>query len=1149
MSAIRLDAPSRSIRLQIVELESRITPVFTAGSTAVGQIGELINSGHAIAADFNGDGAPDLAAAMYGLGKSLPTGGIRVYLNDGSGNFPTSTLVNTGGTGTSFLQAADMNGDGNLDLIASNGNSGGQGSVAVLLGNGAGNFTPALGSPVDAGGRQSSGVAVADFNGDGKPDVAVANIGYAAMGQFPTGNNITVLANNGNGELFPIQTFPGDLAIPTAVVADDFNGDGIADMAATLASATGYGQSNGILRVFLGNGGGGFSQLNLDTNGLLPVAVTTGDLNGDGNTDLLVTNTGLDVDENGGVPGDATAPPYQGNVQVFLGTGNGSFTTGTQVMQQTLPFTAIAGLLDGDGKQDIVSIDHNHSNGLVQGKLHVVLGNGSGQSFTPAPDSPFNADMIGPQSLALADFNQDGPQDVIVVGLLGTARLFLNQTTVGEAPQITSSAPPFGIVGREYSFPITATGNPDPTLGVEGLPPGLSFDPLSGRITGTPSEAGESTLVVSAVNGGGTDVKEYQLSIFPADQSPGTLQFAQDSFAVDEDSGTVTLTIDRVDGSAGEVTVDFTTVDGTAVANEDYIPRSNNIEFAPGEVSRPLVITILDDDQIEGVEETFTVTLSNPTGNAALGAPLVATITIRDNEVSRVVFQEGFAEYAGTQDAHLFEADPANNFNDPTLRLDQATNENYHSVTRFDGIIGSELGQIPANATILSASLVLEVSNSSPEPVNLHMLGVDFNEATVTWESIGDGLQEGTNVGPAIATIPMTSLGRVEVDVTTSLQAWVDGTQANQGWGFTPSGGNSVEWFSSEALDQNNRPLLEVVFIPGDPTPSTLQVSQLTPTTSGFVVAFNQPVDSTDLNLYEDGSIGAPDLVLTGPNGQEVAGSLIPDLAGQNFTFVATGGPLAAGDYTLTLVSADNAFVNSDGEQLDGDADGTPGGDYAQSFTVTDPAGVVIRLPDFARGPGQDVQVPNTAIGLPLTLSDATGVTSASLSIAYDPALLDITGATPSEGLPDGAQVSIDTSTSGVAVVTFSSPTALSGTDLSIINLTASVPSTASRGLSQVLSITGVSLNDGAIAGVGESAVHTAAFFGDVNNDGLISVADVTDALQVAAGQDTGFAGLALVDPRLVGDINGDGSLTVSDVLLTLQAAAGQVVPEIPLIP
>ncbi len=635
----------------------------------------------------------------------------------------------------------------------------------------------------------------------------------------------------------------------------------------------------------------------------------------------------------------------------------------------------------------------------------------------------------------------------------------------------------------------------------------------------------------------------------PAASGPGVLQFETDTATVEEDAGSVTVPVVRTGGFDGEVSVDYTVTAGTATEGQDYGGiLSGTLDFADGAMMQAITVDIFEDMELEGLEdETFTITLSDPQGGAELGGLVTITVQIVDNDFFRISFQEGVNGYENAQDAFLDESDPGNNFNEDEIEVDLGTGSDVHAVTRFDDIIGAAVGQIPEGATILSASLELFITNTTDDVVNVHTLTTDFDETTVTWDSIGGGLQVGVNANEPFTSFLADAGGFLSVDVTASVQEWVDGTNTNLGWGFTPTGTNGVDWASSEVGEAAGRPRLFVAYLL--PSETTVQVEQLTPTPSGFVVDFNQAIDTSDLNLYEDGNLGNPDLILTGPDGEEVPGTLIPSADGIRFTFIATGGPLAAGDYELILVSGDNAFVSVDGELLDGNGDGTAGDDYVQSFSVSEPAGVVVSLPDFARGPDQGVVVPNTAAGLPVTLSDATDVTSVTFEIAYDPSLLEITGAEVAEGLPDGATVNVDTSTSGIAVITLTSPSALSGTDLSIINLTARVPGDATRGFSQVLSITGVSINNGAIDGFGDDAVHSAAFFGDVNNNGAITVDDVTEALQVAAGQDTGFAGLSLVDPRLTGDVDGDGSLTVGDVLLLLQAAAGQNVPQIPLIP
>ena len=185
--------------------------------------------------DFNGDGIQDLAFA------NQSTNNVVVMLGNGTGGFaqaPNSPF--SAGTAPFALVVGDFNGDGHLDIATANQ---GSNNVTVLLGNGAGGFTAAAGSPFSAGVSPDT-LAVGDFNGDGIQDLAVPGF---------TTNNVAVLLGNGSGGFttdpngpFPVGTHP------FAVAVGDFNGDGFDDIA-----ATNYNGAN--VTVLLGNGSGGFT--------------------------------------------------------------------------------------------------------------------------------------------------------------------------------------------------------------------------------------------------------------------------------------------------------------------------------------------------------------------------------------------------------------------------------------------------------------------------------------------------------------------------------------------------------------------------------------------------------------------------------------------------------------------------------------------------------------------------------------------------------------------------------------------------------------------------------------------------------------------------------------------------------------------------
>jgi len=330
----------------------------------------------------------------------------------------------------------------------------------------------------------------------------------------------------------------------------------------------------------------------------------------------------------------------------------------------------------------------------------------------------------------------------------------------------------------------------------------------------------------------------------------------------------------------------------------------------------------------------------------------------------------------------------------------------------------------------------------------------------------------------------------------------------------------------------------------------SLTVSQFTWTVSGFVAAFNRALELSVLNLYDGagGALGPADVVLRNSSGTVVAGSIVVDASRQQLTFVATGGPLTPDVYTVTLKSGAAALRDAGGSVLDGDADWTPGGDFTAQFTVpTPPADTrLVSLPDLARGASQSVNVPNTAAGLPIRLDNAAGVTSLAVDLVYEPALLNVTAAALAAGIPADWTVALDTGTAGLARITATGTTPLSGTNVDIVRLTAAVPSTAPYGAVQAIRLENVSLSAGAIAAVGDVAVHKAAYLGDADGSGIHSSADAFLTVQAALGLASGFAAHSWTDPRIVGDADGSGVLSAADAFLIVQEGLGLAEPFVP---
>jgi hypothetical protein len=220
-------------------------------------------------ADFNGDGKADLAVAT--------DNGVSFLPGNGDGTFGTRQDVAAGGQ-ASYLAAADLNGDGKPDLAAINPQTAGGGgnSLTVLLGNGNGTFNLSKTYPTRVG---PGSVTVADFNHDGKPDLAVPTF----FGPTAANSTVQLFQNAGAGK-FTLKGESLTDSLPTGSLTTDFNKDGKAD----LAVATQFADE---LFVFNGTGLGTFGKPAKYVVGDRPTWVTSADFNGDGLPDMAVANS------------------------------------------------------------------------------------------------------------------------------------------------------------------------------------------------------------------------------------------------------------------------------------------------------------------------------------------------------------------------------------------------------------------------------------------------------------------------------------------------------------------------------------------------------------------------------------------------------------------------------------------------------------------------------------------------------------------------------------------------------------------------------------------------------------------------------------------------------------------------------------------
>jgi hypothetical protein len=245
----------------------------SGGFKAVGQYA-VDNTPLAVTvADFNHDGNLDLAVAnLCGNDESCDGAGtVTILLGTGNGLFATGVDYPAGSA--AYVAVGDFNGDGNVDLAVANrlGANGGAGGVGIMLGNGDGTFQPAVNYPA---GDEPNYVAVGDFNGDGKLDLAVANSGA---------DNVSILLGNGDGTFGAPANFQvgnGPVEVSTA----DFNGDGKLDLAVANTN-------DNSVSLLLGNGDGTFqAPVNFGVGGG-PHTVVVGDFHGGGAPDIAVAES------------------------------------------------------------------------------------------------------------------------------------------------------------------------------------------------------------------------------------------------------------------------------------------------------------------------------------------------------------------------------------------------------------------------------------------------------------------------------------------------------------------------------------------------------------------------------------------------------------------------------------------------------------------------------------------------------------------------------------------------------------------------------------------------------------------------------------------------------------------------------------------
>jgi hypothetical protein len=586
--------------------------------------------------DFNGDGKADLAVA------SSTSSNVTILLGNGDGTFqtPASYPVPNSLAG---LAVADFNGDGKADIVTADTSSG----VNILIGKGDGTFQAAVPYVVNTqagSGFQAAFVLVADFNGDGKADLATVNAGSSTL---------SILIGVGDGTFQP----PVPYSIPSQALqlaVGDFNNDAKADLAT----------NNGT--ILLGKGDGTFQAPTTAVTGSTPSSVAVGDFNGDGNADLAFSD---------------------GAAIVLLGKGNGTFQPPVTYAVGTGAISVVVGDFNSDGRTDLAVA----SGGTVSFLLGTTV------TVTPTEGNPQSTAISTAFSTPLQVMVKDGPNPVsgVVVTFMAPSGAVSDAAPAGSATATLSSNTATTDANGLASVTATAnsiSGNYTVTATALGVTGAFSLTNLTGSaltITASP------TLPQSALVGAAF-AKPLQVTLTDASGLPasgvtvsytvptsGASAVLSSSTAVTNASGvaSVTATANSTSGSyvvmatAGALSASFSLVNQQALTvTLGTSPNPSNV----------------------GSKVTLTAAMSNP---AAAGRVTffdgVSILGVQSATAGTAVFST-IALSAGTHKLTAYYRDDANGIVGTSNPVSQVVN----AAAGGAFITQSPISAIPSSSTV-----------------------------------------------------------------------------------------------------------------------------------------------------------------------------------------------------------------------------------------------------------------------------------------------------------------------------------------------------------------------------------------------------------------------------------------------------------------
>jgi FG-GAP-like repeat/Bacterial Ig-like domain (group 3)/Divergent InlB B-repeat domain/FG-GAP repeat len=540
-------------------------------SPAAGQ-----TNGEVVVDDFNGDGIPDSAV--------ITPSGLTVTLLNADGTTLSTSSYPVPGIGPSVL-SADFNGDGFMDLAATETDASGQGNVVVLLGKGDGTFGPATKFPT---GSFAFYLATGDFNGDKHADLAVTNE-PSAIG---TAGNVAVLLGKGDGTFSPAVSYPvGEF--PGTIVVADFNGDGKLDLMA-LDSQMGFGSYVNKVWALLGKGDGTFLPAVSTATGTGSGYLAFTDLNHDGDMDLVI------------------ADEFASAVAIMFGNGNGTFQPATEYVMAAQP-VSIAVLPLGDGSTLLFTSDN-----LSSGRFNFFV-TSDGTVGIPQIQNI----GLGPTSIAAADLNGDHQPDLVITDA-EAGNIYVELATGGG----------FFATPVKYSL-----GSQPGALALADLNGDGKIDVIAADATGLDVllGKGDGTLGALKTFPAGGSLGSVTVADFNSDGKPdvAAANILQHPFGQDATSGVVSLFIGNGDGTfqnvrtislaGGLLPLSTVTGDFNGDGKPDLI-----VAFSPTDYNQPGGLAVLLGKGDGTFQSPTNITLPGPIILQGVGSAASAALAVGD---------------------------------------------------------------------------------------------------------------------------------------------------------------------------------------------------------------------------------------------------------------------------------------------------------------------------------------------------------------------------------------------------------------------------------------------------------------------------------------------------------------------------------------